>query len=130
MVSPHRRAIQTAIKILESHPQFSQPLTITLYPYIKEQLSHSNDLVVSRKELETFTNEISAKHPNISFDYGQIDELLSMSSSLKSGEEPIVVLNPSVLKDPDFWPIHILKSKELRNEIFNLISEYQNQGKH
>lgn len=50
-------------------------------------------------------------------------------SSLLSPESIPVVLKPTVLNNADLWPIYLLTSTDLRNEIFNLVDEYKSSGK-
>ena len=75
LVSPHRRTIQTAINILKSHPQLKQGITFEIFPYAKEIVNNANDLVVSRKELLEFIEQVKKDNENIKFDLSRLDEL-------------------------------------------------------
>ena len=96
LVSPHRRTIQTAINILKSHPQLKQGITFEIFPYAKEIVNNANDLVVSRKELLEFIEQVKKDNENIKFDLSRLDEL-GVHENL--------------------WFLGILQNKELREEL-------------
>ena len=113
LVSPHRRTIQTAINILKSHPQLEKGITFEIFPYAKEIVNNVNDLVVSRKELLDFLENIKKDNPQITFDLSRLDELgchenLWFLNILQNSDlrEPLIA---ECMKDPENMD-HVLET--------------------
>ena len=123
-VSPHRRTIQTALNILKSHPQLENGITFILFPMAKEVMNNSNDLPLSRAELDKFLDEQRQANPSIDFDTSLLDRVVKEcpypDQDLSSDE---VFSDDKILGNPDLWFLHIQSSMQLKKELFSIISQ-------
>ena len=99
-MSPHRRAIQTAVNILGAYKIKEDKLHLTLFPLCKEIVSNGNDLPVSRGQLNQFIREIEDKHPKIKIDTSVLDQ---------------------VQGHPNLWFLDILQDESLKKELLSKI---------
>jgi len=91
LVSPHFRTIQTAIGLLEKHPQKAE-FTLRVDPFIKEVLRNSCDIPSSVEDLKSFTTRMT-QETGFKFD-----------------------LSHELLVD-DLWSVKIMTNKEYRDRL-------------
>ena len=100
LVSPHRRTIQTAVKILKSHPQLEKGFTFALYNMAKEIVNNASDMPASREELLSFIEDVKSNNPKFIFDLS---------------------LMPS--ESPNTWHIQILQNEGLKAPLLEKINQ-------
>ena len=115
-----RRTIQTAVRILSSHPMMTSPdkkIQFVLYPHVRESVTYTN-LTISRQELEKYIGTITEEYPNISFDYSYLDSL-----AFKESADPSSIYNDELIRgNHDLWSIHVLTDEQLKVELLTDIA--------
>ena len=95
LVSPHQRAIETAVDILKTHPQLKNGgITLQLVPYCKEILSMTNSWPVSREKLDKFIELVKYRNPDFKFDMSHMD----------------------MFEHPKLWLIEILANEKVKKD--------------